>query len=130
MREAAIPRHIAGCANPDARRIRRRLLIDVHDRKHNRPRVTVRLSRKATKSHAGRASRIAEAKEARADQSLAGARHGMPPCSVTVRAELTGQQRVLPVGLDPLDCVVGGGLVDHLDALALGSSCVRASQRP
>ena len=44
MREAAIPRHIAGCANPDACRFRRRLLIDVHDRKHHPPRVTVRLS--------------------------------------------------------------------------------------
>ena len=44
MREAAIPRHIAGCANPDACRFRRRLLIDVHDQKHHPPRVTVRLS--------------------------------------------------------------------------------------
>ena len=44
MPEASIPRHIAGCTNPDACRFRRRLLIDVHDRKHHPPRVTVRLS--------------------------------------------------------------------------------------
>jgi hypothetical protein len=49
MREAAVPRHIAGCAIPEACRFRRRLLIDVHDRKHHPPRVTVRLS--AAKVH-------------------------------------------------------------------------------